>query len=107
MNVIEREMLRAKKSDYLSLALSGSVGVLLLFWAAIHPIGFAANSLAVFNIYGALVLALSGVWILAIRGYRSAALSDREIVECQNAVAIRAKKSPHRNLLEGFLIALD
>ena len=74
MNVIEREMLRAKKSDYLSVALSG-VGVLLLFWAAIHPIGIAANSLAAFNIYGALLLALSGVWILAIRGYRAASLS--------------------------------
>jgi len=43
MNVREHEMLRAKKSYFIGVAGVGSVGVLLLFWAAMQPIGFAVN----------------------------------------------------------------
>ena len=35
-----------------------------------------------------------GFYFPTIRNYRSAVLSDSEIVECQNAVAIRRKKKP-------------
>jgi hypothetical protein len=35
---------------------------------------------------------------MVIRGYRGATLSEGE-----KALAVRTKKSPHRNILEGFV----
>ena len=77
MNVREHEMLRAKKSYFIGVAGVSSLGVVLLFWATMQAIGFAVNPLSVFNVYGALFLGLVGIWIPAIRGYRSASLLEQ------------------------------
>ena len=77
MNVREHEMLRAKKSYFIGVAGVSSLGVVLLFWATMQAIGFAVNPLSVFNFYGALFLGLVGIWIPAIRGYRSASLLEQ------------------------------
>jgi hypothetical protein len=94
MNVIEREMLRAKKSEYLNIAAAGSLGVVGLFSAALESLESSVHTFSAITIYGGLLFALFGIWFPAIRGYRSAALSDGEIIGCQNAVAIRPKKKP-------------
>ena len=94
MNVIEREMLRAKKSEYLNIAAAGSLGVVGLFSAAQESLESSVHTFSAITIYGGLLFALFGIWFPAIRGYRSAALSDGEIIGCQNAVAIRRKKKP-------------
>ena len=77
MNVREQEMLRAKKSYFIGVAGVSSLGVVLLFWATMQAIGFAVNPLSVFNVCGALFLGLVGIWIPAIRGYRSASLLEQ------------------------------
>ena len=77
MNVREQEMLRAKKSYFIGVAGVSSLGVVLLFWATMQAIGFAVNPLSVFNVYVALFLGLVGIWIPAIRGYRSASLLEQ------------------------------
>ena len=94
MNVIEREMLRAKKTEYLNIAAVGSLGVVGLFSAALESLESGVHTFSAITIYGGLLFALFGIWFPAIRGYRCAALSDSEIVECQNAVVIRSKKKP-------------
>ena len=77
MNVREHEMLRAKKSYFIGVEGVSSLGVVLLFWATMQAIGFAVNPLSVFNVCGALFLGLVGIWIPAIRGYRSASLLEQ------------------------------
>ena len=102
MNVIEREMLRAKKSEYLNIAAAGSLGVVALFSAALESLESSVHTFSAITIYGGLLFALFGIWFPAIRGYRSAALSDGEIIGCQNAVAIRPKKKPSQESPRGL-----
>ena len=70
-------------------------------------IGYGINAKSTFTIFGALLLVIAHIWVSAIRAYRSAALSASEIVECQNAAAIRSKKMPAGTSLGGFSFGLD
>ena len=79
MNVIEREMLRAKKSEYLNIAAAGSIGVVGLFSAALESLESSVHTFSAITIYGGLLFALFGIWFPAIRGYRSAAISDAKM----------------------------
>ena len=79
MNVIEREMLRAKKSEYLNIAAAGSIGVVGLFSAALESLESSVHTFSAITIYGGLLFAIFGIWFPAIRGYRSAAISDAKM----------------------------
>ena len=89
MNVIEREIFRAKRKNFISVALSGTTGVLLLIVGAGQSLGYSVNFHSIVQMYVPSLLTLTAIWTLALRGYRGATLSDSE-----KALAIRRKKKP-------------
>lgn len=89
INVIEKEIFRLKRTEFIGLAAGGSTGVLLLISAAAKSYGFSANVYSIFLLYDPALLTLTAIWVMAIRGYRGATLSEGE-----KALAIRPKKKP-------------
>ena len=71
MDIIQSELLRAKKNEHISRALIGTVGAIFLFSHAIGYTGAELSVNTVFSLGIPLLLVLFGLWSPAISGYRA------------------------------------